>query len=214
MPESPFPPTVSFCALRVGEPAAVHPDEADAYPEAVDKRREEFRLGRAAAHQAIAALCGRSDQPIGRGARGQPLWPAGLVGSISHCRGLALAAVARREHSGGLGVDVERRDRRVTPDVARLVASEAEQAWIAAADPALRLKLLFSAKESIFKALYPLAEVYLGYKDAELAWDDGAGRFSVTLLVDAAPGWPAGSGLPVGARLDEEHLLTWVLLSP
>jgi enterobactin synthetase component D len=212
--KSPFPATVSFQALGADEPAVpVHPAELDAYPRACDRRKQEFLLGRAAAHLAIAALCGSSEEPIGRGSRGQPVWPPGLVGSISHTRGLALAAVARRQDCRGLGVDVERRDRRVTPDVVRLLANAAERAWVEAADPDLRLKLLFSAKESVFKAPYPQAEVFLGYKDAELSWDPEGEGFVATLLKGAGPEWPAGSSLRVGTRLETEYLLTWVMLS-
>ena len=164
----PSAPRCSFCALVDEGQPAVHPGGAGLYPEARDRRRREFLLGRAAAHQAIAALCGGSEQPIGRGPRGQPLWPAGLVGSISHTRGLALAAVARRR------AQQRPRRRRGAPRSprpaggVRRVASPAEQAWIEADGPDLRLKLLFSAKEAIFKALYPLAEVFFGYKQAEL----------------------------------------------
>lgn len=210
---SPFPAHVSFCVVRAGDPLPwVHPLDELGCPGAAERRRREFLLGRAAAHQAIAALRGSSPHPIGRGSRGQPLWPEGLVGSISHTRGIAVAAVARRCDASGLGLDVERRDRRVSAGVARLVASPPEQAWIAAAEPDLRLKLLFCAKEALFKALFPLAEVFLGYLDAELSWEGSGSGFVARLLRDAAPGWPSGSCLPVGCRVGEEHLLSWVVL--
>jgi enterobactin synthetase component D len=213
--DSPFPSTVSFAWLADEAcPSPVLPEEANAFPEACQRRRQEFWLGRAAAHRCILALCGRSEQPIGRGSKGQPLWPAGLVGSITHTRGLALAAVARREHHRGLGLDVERRDRRVREDVGRLVALPTERAWISSAESDLRLKLLFSAKEAIFKALFPLGEVFLGYKDAELRWEPSQSGFVAHVLVDAAPGWPQGSELQVGTRVDDEFVLTWVCLPP
>jgi len=212
---SPFDDKIAFRALTTdGNVPPGFPEELAALgPAVVGKRLREFLAGRAAARAAVSALQGSSAGPIGRGRRGEPLWPAGLVGSITHTRGLALAAVGWREDTVGLGIDIEAKDRKVSLEVARLVCLPQEQAWVEAGeDPGLRLKMLFSAKESVFKALYPLESVYLSFKDAELHWRDAEQVFRARLRLDAAVWFPRGSSIDVGCRTDGDFILTYVRL--
>jgi 4'-phosphopantetheinyl transferase EntD len=67
------------------------PDEREALGRAVEKRRRGFVTSRARARDALARL-GIAPQPIPSGSRGKPVWPAGVVGSITHCAGYRLAA--------------------------------------------------------------------------------------------------------------------------
>jgi enterobactin synthetase component D / holo-[acyl-carrier protein] synthase len=162
-----------------------HPGEAQIVARAVEKRRGEFATGRACARLALAKL-GFEPDPILAGERGEPLWPAGAVGSITHCDGYRAGAVARSADLLTLGIDAE--PHRPLPeglagDIAR-PEELARLAELARSQPAIHWdRLLFSAKESVYKAWYPLAERWLGFEDATLTIDAGAGTFSARLLV-------------------------------
>jgi 4'-phosphopantetheinyl transferase EntD len=177
-------------------------------PRAVAERRALFALGRAAARDALLEL-GLEATAIGRGEGGQPLWPAGVVGAISHSRQVAVAVVGRRRDYLGLGVDVEDITRELQPAAARLVCRPAELEWVDVASGTRRLLMLFSAKESIFKALYPIEGVWLGFDDAELTWQAERGVFRARVLKRVGAGLPAGLELEVSCTLGA----TWVVTS-
>jgi enterobactin synthetase component D len=193
-----------------GVAASLLPLEVDCLgPGVVAARRLHFTLGRAAARDALAelGLAGAETLAIGRGAAGEPVWPAGVVGAISHAGDVAIAIVGRRTDYVGLGVDVEDLARGITARAMRLVATPAEQAWLAGGPDVWRL-MLFSAKEAVFKALYPIERVWLGFSDAELSWDAEREVFVARLRKDAGAGHPAGSTLEVRSRLTESAVLS------
>lgn len=161
------------------------PEEEEAVGRAVEKRRREFVTARACARDALAQL-GLPEQAIPAGARGEPLWPAGVVGSITHCDGYRACAAARTSDLFTIGVDAEVNE--PLPDgVLGDIALAPEREWIA--DLARRGpevcwdRLLFSAKEAIYKAWFPLAGRWLGFEDAIVAVDRGFGSFTARLLV-------------------------------
>jgi len=125
-----------------------------------------------------------SASPLLVGDEGAPLWPNGVVGSISHTGhlegGLAVAVVARRDAVCALGVDAERA-RALPLAVWNRVLTRAErshigslidekQGWLA--------RLTFSAKEAVFKCQYPLSRAWLGFQDVETEFDLSRGTFS------------------------------------
>ncbi len=169
------------------------PQELSSMGRAVEKRRREFTTGRACARKALARL-GLPPAPIATGARGQPLWPAGVVGSITHCAGYRACALARGAEIAAIGIDAEPNG--PLPDgVLSEVAGPRERARLAElehADPAIHWdRLLFSAKEAVYKVWFPMAERWLGFEDAELEIDPTDGRFHARLLVS----WPQGAGV-------------------
>ncbi len=169
-------------------------------PHAVPHRRLGFALGRAAARDALRDL-GQPEAPIGRGAGGEPLWPSGIVGAISHTRGLALAVVGHRTDYVGLGLDVEELARGMSPRAARLVCRPAEMGWTDSGAATDRLMMVFSAKEAIFKALYPIEHVWLGFADAELTWHPERGAFEARVLKSVGAPYSAGMIIEVSCRL-------------
>jgi 4'-phosphopantetheinyl transferase EntD len=197
-----LPPSARFEALTLDEAThtPIAPEEAAlASPRAVEKRRRELHAGRVAAHRALArAGAARAEAPILKGPRGEPLWPAGWVGAITHSDRLAAALVAPRAVTPGVGLDVEQLDREVTPEVVELVTRASERAWIGG-DRA-RFLAVWSAKEAIFKATYPLAGVFLDFVDAELVDVRGAleDHAALTFALHVSP----HPSLPVGARLE------------
>jgi 4'-phosphopantetheinyl transferase EntD len=179
----------------------LYPGEDDVLgPRAVPQRRMLYAQGRAAARDALQQL-GVAPVAIGRGAGGQPLWPEGLVGSISHTRSVAVALVGWRCDYAGLGVDVEELGRGVDARIARLVARPAEMAWVNPEAGLERLIMLFSAKESVFKALYPVEQVWFGFSDAELIWDAERQAFLAELQRTLGEHYPVGSRLEVPCTL-------------
>ncbi len=147
-------------------------------------REREFRIGRARAREALAAL-GVFDHPLLPAETREPVWPAGIVGSISHCEDACVVAVAESRRFSGLGIDLERIDR-IDERIADTVCTADERRAVdalSASERQLRLTLLFSAKESIFKALFPLTRQFLDFQDVTLDVVDSAFR-----AVPTAPG--------------------------
>jgi 4'-phosphopantetheinyl transferase EntD len=166
--------------------------EAELFPEeelmlgrAVEKRRREFTTARMCARAALGQL-GFPPMPILTGERGEPLWPAGTVGSITHCEGYRACAVARSSEVLTVGIDAE--PNAPLPDglLADIARPEELPALgrLAQDSPGVSWdRLLFSAKESVYKAWFPLAKRWLGFEDAVVAFDPSTGTFTARLLV-------------------------------
>lgn len=174
--------------------AQLFAEEERSVERAVPKRRQEFTTGRACARLALERL-GIAPVAIASGERGEPLWPSGVVGSITHCPGYCAAAVSRPEKMMSIGIDAE--VHAPLPDgVLEQVAFGRERAMVADTSAGLCLDMvLFSVKESIYKAWFPLARRWLGFEDVDLTIDVGAGSFCARLLV---PG-PVVHGIQLSA---------------
>jgi 4'-phosphopantetheinyl transferase EntD len=169
------------------------PEEEAAVRRAIARRRDEFATGRACARAALESL-GLPELAIPTGSAGEPRWPAGVVGSITHCDGYRACAVAREADLAALGIDAE--PNRPLPE--RLLADVAfgdERALVrrlAGAEPDVRWdRVLFSAKEAVYKAWFPRARRRLGFEDVALTIDHRAGTFSAEL---PPPGLPLADG--------------------
>jgi 4'-phosphopantetheinyl transferase EntD len=180
-------------------------------PRATQRRRVYFSLGRAAARDALADL-GEVVSPVRRGADGEPLWPDGIVGAITHSGEVAMSIVGRRTEYLGLGLDIEQLEPGLSARAERLVCTPAERAWLATGPESWRT-MLFSAKEAVFKALYPIERVWLAFGDAELTWHDRECSFVARLLKRAGAEHPAGSILRVQCTVTHTEVLstTYVL---
>jgi 4'-phosphopantetheinyl transferase EntD len=184
--EAILPAAVAVAEAREEEAETrLFPEEEALVARAVEKRRREFASGRACAHRALARL-GFAPGPVPAGERGEPLWPAGAVGSIAHCDGYRGCAVARAADLATIGIDAEPH----APLPAGLIADVARPeelsalAELARAEPGVHWdRLLFSAKEAVYKAWFPLAERWLGFEDAALTIEPQRRRFSARLLV-------------------------------
>jgi 4'-phosphopantetheinyl transferase EntD len=161
------------------------PAEEAAIARAVEKRRLEFATGRACARRALAKL-GVPPQPILSGSGGAPSWPAGTVGSITHCEGYRACAVARAADLLTVGIDAEPHEP-LPEALLGDIALPRELAWLRASlreSPEVRWdRLLFCAKEAVYKAWFPLAQRWLGFEDAFVSVDTVGGTFSARLLV-------------------------------
>jgi len=172
-----------------------------------------FALGRAAARHALGEL-ELHDVGIGRGEAGEPLWPSGVVGAISHSPDLAVAVVGRGTDYAGLGVDVEEPARGPTARAARLICRPGEMAWADPESGTTRLTMLFSAKEAIFKAVYPIERVWLGFADAELTWRAERGLFEARVLKSIGEGYPVDFRLVVNCTAGDGWVLSTAFVEP
>jgi len=155
--------------------AALFPEEAQSIARAVSSRRQQFTAGRLLARQAWQTL-GVAPRALLSDEQRVPCWPAGLVGSITHTHGWCAAAVARIEQIDALGADVEAAtplDRGLWERICR----PEELRWLAT-QPAPRAGLLakafFSAKESIYKALFPSVRTFLDFQAMHIEFAAGA----------------------------------------
>ncbi|UGQ12906.1 4'-phosphopantetheinyl transferase superfamily protein [Yinghuangia sp. ASG 101] len=172
---------------------ALFPEEEACVARAVDKRRREFTTVRRCARLALGRL-GVAPVPLVPGERGAPSWPADVVGSMTHCAGYRAAAVAPAARIRTIGIDAEPAeelpegvlDSIASPDerrhLAALSVSRPEVPWE---------RLLFSAKESVYKAWFPLTRRWLGFEEAEVGFDVAAGAstgtFAARILAPDAP---------------------------
>ena len=166
--------------------AALFPEEEAVIAKAVEKRRREFTTTRACARAALARL-GLPPVPIVPGPRGAPRWPAGVVGSMTHCAGYRACAVARDQDLLTIGLDAEPHDQLPHGVLGAVSLAEEREhlAHLAATVPGTHWdRLLFSAKESVYKAWFPLTERWLGFADASVTIDPDRGTFTARLLID------------------------------
>ncbi|MEM7448090.1 MAG: 4'-phosphopantetheinyl transferase superfamily protein [Myxococcota bacterium] len=163
----------------------VYPVEASAIANAVPKRRREYAAARICARRGLVRL-GLPEAPILNAKDRSPLWPSGVVGSITHTDRLAASAVARRLHCRSLGVDVEPIAALDASIVAK-VCTPKERKFVRTRDEYWLAKLIFSAKECFYKCQYPLSNTYLGFQDVELWIDIARNRYRVELQRSAGP---------------------------
>ena len=200
-----LPPAASAAESLGPEPepgAGLFPAEAALVRTADPRRRAEFTAGRACARTALARL-GLPATPVLAGRAGEPRWPAGVTGSITHCAGYRACAVARTADLAGLGIDAEP-DAGLAAGLIESVTSGAERAWIArlaaAAGPVVSWdRLLFSAKEAAGKFWYPLTGQWP--EPGQVAvFPDPAGTFEARVAGSLLTGrWLARGGLIVTA---------------
>jgi 4'-phosphopantetheinyl transferase EntD len=183
-----LPPSVITIEAFADDPdTRPFPGEEDLIATAVATRRREFVTARRCAREALAGL-GIAPVPIRPGPRREPLWPGGVAGSITHCAGYRAAAVVRTSDVASIGIDAETHaplPPRVIPAVT--APGDVEHlAELAARDPSVHWdRLLFSAKEAVYKAWFPLTGRWLGFEDAALTIDPAERTFTARLRVDA-----------------------------
>jgi 4'-phosphopantetheinyl transferase EntD len=165
--------------------SALFPAEEEVIARAVEKRRREFATVRACARAAMVRL-GLPPVAVLPGLRGAPQWPDGVVGSMTHCAGYRACALAFDRDLRTIGLDAEPHAE-LPHGVLGAVSSPEERqhlAHLAAVAPGPHWdRMLFSAKESVYKAWFPLTQRWLGFEDASITIDPAEGTFTARLLV-------------------------------
>lgn len=175
----------------------------EALPGAVPARLAEFSAGRAAARMALAEL-GLPAIAVPHGADRAPVWPPGVAGTITHSATACLAAVSRSAR--GLGLDLEP-DAPLDPALWDTVLLPAEAAFVAEGPDAGRnAMLVFSAKEAVYKAQYPLTRLLFGFDRLALT-PLPPQAFAARFTVDTAH-FHAGDTVLVRHARAEGHILT------
>src|SRR5262245_52953188 len=151
--------------IQPGDERGLMPQEAAVFAASVEKVRRASGAARIVARELLAQL-GHPGWALLKGQAGAPIWPAGIVGSLAHDDRIAVAAVAGRSDVASLGIDVEPAEV-LPPDVLELVATPRER--MAIADDPYRGRLLFVAKEAVYKAVYPLDHTFLEHHDVEVS---------------------------------------------
>ena len=176
--------------------------EESAIVTADTRRQAEFAAGRECAHAALAEL-GAPAGPVPPGPAGEPQWPAGIVGSLTHCADYRACAAARAETIAAIGIDAEPA-RPLPAGLIESVAAPAERwplAELRLAHPELPWELLlFCAKEAVYKAWFPLTGHRLDFADVLVEFA-AAGAFTaeVTAAACVAGRWLVRDGLALTA---------------
>lgn len=176
------------------------------------RRQAEFLAGRNMARQALRELQ-VTDTTVSIGENRMPVWPVGIVGSLTHCDS-RVACLATRCQNWLAGVDLEKKlekDRASLIESSVINADERDILRQSIKENALGTTLLFSAKESLFKALYPHVRAYFGFDAASLVEVQFGRAFVLRLNRSLAPGFEQGRCLPVNYRMDSDHVMTWLL---
>jgi 4'-phosphopantetheinyl transferase EntD len=187
---------------------------------AVPKRRAEFLAGRWAARQALAKL--GVDATPSRNEDGSPRWPAQIIGSITHGAGRALCAVARVGRVRSLGIDAERLMTESTKrELLDRICSDEEQALLVSelSVPGHQaVSFAFSAKESLYKCLYPLMGHFMDFSAARVvgamahAGQQLTGALTLELSVDWSAKLRRGQRLRAEFVASDAHVESAVLL--
>ncbi|MEA2979867.1 MAG: hypothetical protein QOF09_1690 [Alphaproteobacteria bacterium] len=149
-----------------GDELALLPEEMPAFAGSVIKVRRASGAARIVARTLLSRF-GQAPRAIPRSTAGMPVWPAGIVGSLAHESKVAIAAMARRDEFLSVGVDIEPAEP-LGPDLLNMVATVKERGKIQ--DDPYRGRLLFSVKEAIYKAVYPLDGTFLDHHDVEVSF--------------------------------------------
>ena len=185
---SPFPDFISFyCGQNPDDQdfRLLPEEQAIAESFSSQKRRTEFTLGRIYAHRTLSRF-GLESEPILRNPETrEPCWPDSVWGSITHSAGFAAVAVGLKKEIKGVGIDLESFSRSVDFKIRSHVCVDSELEWLESLPNEQvnrALRIIFSAKESIFKCIYPSTKTYLSFKDAAVSVNETEKNFTFNIF--------------------------------
>lgn len=176
------------------------------------KRQQEFIAGRYCALRALQGAGHELDVELPIGEDRLPIWPTGWTGSISHCTSVTMAMAGQASLHSSLGVDVEEwMDAHVARSTQSEIGLPGEIALFHDLSPHHALTLLFSAKEALYKALYPLVRQFFDFKAVQ-AINVTESTLTLRLCIDLGERWPCGSDLVVTYAVFPDHVFTMLCL--
>ena len=187
------------------DPAMLSNNERSLINDWAAARQQEFAAGRLCARRALVAL-GQPESELLRDAGGLPLWPKGVVGSITHSRGIAAAALRlARGPDALIGLDLEKTNR-LSAGASRRVLHSLEVDF--AGGDQVRATILFSLKEAFYKAQFPRWGVEGNFQDLGLEVDLDSGQAAVAALGGNFSGFAAQlAGLEFRFSLCDDYVL-------
>lgn len=210
--EAVFPSRIGVASLPISGAFPVEfPEEEVCVVGANAFRRQEFLAGRFCAREAMGKL-GLPALPILAGEKRGPVWPSGIIGSISHTREHCVAAIALEGEFRSIGLDMEQH-KRLKPNLWRLVLTKKELEWINGIPESERISmaaLVFSAKEAFYKYQFPLTQVWLGFQDAEVELSFEDGTFVLKILKDVLPEFSRGGCTKGRFAFYEDYVLAGI----
>lgn len=162
--------------------SALLPAERPFIARAVPARQHEFATGRFLVRRLLTGL-GYPDFPLVSDDKRVPVWPPGIVGSISHAASLCVVAIGHESIYRGIGLDLEP-DEPAKRDIERVVCRGDEHDWVAAAgegERGRRCRVVFSVKEAVYKAFYPHTREFWSFRDVGVSIDLEAGSYRAWL---------------------------------
>ncbi|CAH9065642.1 hypothetical protein PSECIP111951_03406 [Pseudoalteromonas holothuriae] len=218
LPANPFKPQLNYpyycCTF---EPEQFEQDDFATFninmplklQNAVPKRKAEYLAGRLCARFALEKMAITGFTVTSAEDR-SPVWPATVIGSISHTQGIALAMTAPAKDLKGLGIDIEKHMQQEQENKLKgqiLHPLEAEIYLKLGEFTPCPLTVIFSAKESIFKALYPSVGRFFGFEAAQLMYFD-SNKLHFMITEPLSPTIPQGMLVEVFYQLTEDLVLT------
>ncbi len=194
------PPVLAVVSRLNEEPTHLPPEEQCFVARASRNRRMEFATGRQCARWLLRRL-GVDAPALQADSDRCPIWPAGTVGSIAHADDLCIVAAAPSALVAGVGVDVEP-DEELERDLWPIVCTGQEREWLDTQPVSLQgrlVRLLFCAKEAVYKCWFPRARRFLSFQEVGIRLDLPQGRFRAELSHAAMI--PNGVGQWVGRWL-------------
>jgi 4'-phosphopantetheinyl transferase EntD len=152
--------------ISPGDEDALLPEEAPAFASSIVKVRRASGAARIVARQLLKRL-GQPECALPRTSGGAPAWPAGVVGSLAHDSRVAVAAVGMGRDVGAIGIDVEPAES-LPSELLDLVATPQERLRLG--DDPYHGRMLFVAKEAVYKAVYPLDQTFLDHHDVQISF--------------------------------------------
>ena len=182
------PDILAACrAIRKGDRALLLQEEAANISYNKDRMRDASGAARHVARELLEQM-GFAEVSILKAAGGAPVWPLGLVGSLAHDDEFAVAAVASATAFAGLGIDIEPAEP-LSEEVEEIVRTGRDV--LDGVDERLAGRLLFAAKEAVYKAVFPRDQVVLGFEEVAIDFSSGLGRIAagrnVTLVWSLSP---------------------------
>ncbi|MFN7731050.1 MAG: 4'-phosphopantetheinyl transferase [Pirellula sp.] len=225
MIQSILPLAVKSFALKTNAPSerpridpkhnlTLFPIEQSALGRAVEERTTEFQLGRFCARTALTQL--EYDWlPIPVGPSREPIWPDGVAGSITHCNGYVAAAVARARAVYALGIDAELNLSLPEEVVASILTPEEIDAIDGLPSVGIHWdRLIFSAKECVFKAWFPRQRSWLEFHECAIRVTPSSRSFEAHLLLAASQDAPDELRIMHGKYIAEERFIATAIVVP